>query len=286
MKFISIPFFFLALFLFTGCGSEEDLTEEEQIEKFIAESGVQFKSTASGLRYRIDNAGTGDVAQPGDVMIVYLQGFLLTNQVFVSNFNTGPETIDIFNNSDIIPGLKEGLSLLKNGEQGTFLLPSALAFGDAGGGNGVVSPGEPVGFVTQVQCIMNPEASVEDNFTEIEEYLADNGLTAEKTESGLYYIIEEEGDGVHPIPSSTVTVHYHGYLTDGTVFDSSIDRGTPAQFPLSGVIPGWQEGIPLFSKGGKGKLLIPHTLAYGCNPPTDEIPSLGVLIFDVELIDF
>ena len=137
-------------------------------------------------------------------------------------------------------------------------------------------------FIAMYSC---SEDIMEKNMKEIEEYLSDNNLNAESTASGLYYIIDNPGTGEKPTIQNTVTVHYHGYFTNGNVFDSSINRGTPAEFPLSQVIQGWQEGIPLFGKGGFGQLFIPSHLAYGENPPPG-IPSNAVLIFDVELIDF
>ncbi len=129
------------------------------------------------------------------------------------------------------------------------------------------------------------ERVLSDNIEEIEQYLEDNNLSAQRTADDLFYIIEEEGNGEFPDINNEVTVDYHGYFTDGRVFDSSVDRGTPATFPLSRVIRGWQEGIPLFSKGGKGVLLIPSHLAYG-EQGTNGIPGNSVLIFDVDLIDF
>jgi FKBP-type peptidyl-prolyl cis-trans isomerase FkpA len=117
---------------------------------------------------------------------------------------------------------------------------------------------------------------------EIEKYLKDKGLTAQTTASGLFYIIETPGTGTQPTLSSTVTVKYKGYLTSGYVFDESVSTG--ATFPLENVILGWQEGIPLFKEGGKGKLFIPSALGYGSTAkPT--IPANSVLIFDVELLD-
>jgi len=123
------------------------------------------------------------------------------------------------------------------------------------------------------------------NDEEIRAYLDEKGLTAEKSSSGLYYIIDKPGTGDNPNINSTVTVHYHGYYTDGVVFDSSVDRGKTSQFPLRNVITGWQEGIPLFKRGGEGKLLIPSHLAYGSSAPPG-IRDNAVLVFDIQLFDF
>jgi len=126
---------------------------------------------------------------------------------------------------------------------------------------------------------------LKNDIEKIEEYLDDNNLSAERTANDLFYIIEEEGNGEFPDLSSEVTVDYHGYLLNGSVFDSSLDRGEPFEFFLTEVIRGWREGIPLFSKGGKGKLFIPSHLAYGEAAQTN-IPANSVLIFDIHLIDF
>ena len=116
----------------------------------------------------------------------------------------------------------------------------------------------------------------------IQEYIADNNLDAVATGSGLYYVIETPGNGVFPDLSSVVTVAYTGKLTDGIIFDQSSSVGI--SFPLTNVIQGWQEGIPLFSEGGRGKLLIPSALGYG-NNAIGSIPANSVLIFDIELLD-
>jgi len=107
----------------------------------------------------------------------------------------------------------------------------------------------------------------------------------EVTSSGLQYEILTEGSGEKPSSTSQVTVHYHGTLTDGTVFDSSIQRGTPATFGVNQVIKGWTEALQLMSVGSKWRLYIPQELAYGANPhPGGPIKPYMALIFDVELI--
>lgn len=132
------------------------------------------------------------------------------------------------------------------------------------------------------------EAEFGDNKAKGDVFLAENlkkeGITA--TESGLQYEVIKEGAGDKPTNTSNVTVHYHGTLIDGTVFDSSVDRGQPASFGVNQVIPGWTEALQLMPIGSKYRLYIPHNLAYGATPhPGGPIEPFMALIFDVELIE-
>lgn len=104
------------------------------------------------------------------------------------------------------------------------------------------------------------------------------------TASGLQYEVIKKADGAQPKPTDVVTVHYEGKLTDGSVFDSSIERGSPIDLPVSGVIPGWVEGLQLMHVGEKFKLYIPSELAYGAQSPSPAIPANSVLVFDLELL--
>jgi FKBP-type peptidyl-prolyl cis-trans isomerase len=130
------------------------------------------------------------------------------------------------------------------------------------------------------------QASAGTNLKEGQEFLEQNKSKegVQVTASGLQYKVEKMGDGPKPSASDDVRVHYHGTLLDGTVFDSSVDRGEPTQFGLNQVIPGWTEGLQLMPVGSKFTFYVPSELGYGANPRGGPIGPNMVLIFEVELL--
>lgn len=130
------------------------------------------------------------------------------------------------------------------------------------------------------------QETAEKNKTDGAAFLEKNKSAAgvKTTASGLQYIVVEEGKGKSPGPNDTVKAHYKGTLTDGTQFDSSYDRGQPAEFPVGGVIKGWTEALQMMKTGGKMKLFIPPELGYG-PAARPGIPANSVLVFDVELVE-
>ena len=139
-----------------------------------------------------------------------------------------------------------------------------------------------------VQKIQQAAAMAEgaENLAAGEAFLAENGAREGviTTESGLQYEVITAGDGAMPTLSDTVTTHYHGTLIDGEVFDSSVDRGQPASFPVSGVISGWTEALQLMPVGSKWRLFVPADLAYG-SQQRGPIAANSTLIFEVELLE-
>ncbi len=119
-----------------------------------------------------------------------------------------------------------------------------------------------------------------------EAFLVENAKRDEVivTESGLQYEIIATGEGEKPTAASTVRTHYHGTFINGDIFDSSVDRGQPAEFPVGGVIPGWTEALQLMAEGSKYRLYVPYQLAYGEQGSQGAIPPYSTLIFDVELL--
>lgn len=116
----------------------------------------------------------------------------------------------------------------------------------------------------------------------LEENAKKEGVTT--TASGLQYEVLKKAEGAQPKATDVVTVHYEGKLTDGKVFDSSVERGSPIDLPVNGVIPGWVEGLQLMHVGEKYKLYVPSELAYGAQSPSPAIPANSVLVFELELL--
>jgi FKBP-type peptidyl-prolyl cis-trans isomerase FkpA len=133
------------------------------------------------------------------------------------------------------------------------------------------------------KCPYDPCAIVapQSEITQLEAYLAGNNITAVKHCSGMYYQVLNPGEGAAPTGCSAVLVTYKGSLTNGTIFDQSVN---PTPFSLIDLIKGWQNGIPLIQKGGKIRLYVPPTLGYGATANRD-IPANSILIFDVDLLD-
>jgi len=125
----------------------------------------------------------------------------------------------------------------------------------------------------------------QENKQKAAEFWTENGKKddVQQTRTGLQYQVLEAGSGASPAATDVVKVHYHGTLLDGSVFDSSVERGQPISFGLNQVIPGWTEGLQLMKEGGKSRLFIPSELAYG-DRAVGSIPPGSLLIFDVELI--
>jgi FKBP-type peptidyl-prolyl cis-trans isomerase FklB len=130
------------------------------------------------------------------------------------------------------------------------------------------------------------QAEAKEKSAEGEAFLAENAKRDEVTvtESGLQYEVLATGDGDKPTAASTVRTHYHGTFINGDIFDSSVDRGQPAEFPVGGVIAGWTEALQLMTEGSKWRLYVPYNLAYGERGSQGAIPPYATLVFDVELL--
>ena len=270
----------IAVALAPACQRDETSSAESETEEVspaddgsipapddVAEPPDDAETTDSGLAYKVLERGDGgDPPGPSDTVEVHYTGWTTDGEMFDSSKTRGqPATFPV---GGVIAGWTEGLQLMSVGDSFRLWIPEELAYQG--------QPGRPAGMlVFDVELL---------DVTRAPETPADlePPVDAETTESGLAYQVLEAGDGdASPRAWDQVTVHYSGWTTDGEMFDSSVIRGQPATFPLSGVIAGWTEGLQLMSEGDRYRLWIPAELAYEDNPQGPQ----GMLIFDVELID-
>jgi FKBP-type peptidyl-prolyl cis-trans isomerase len=219
------------------------------------------------------------------------------------NGGTEPSSdVTLNNNIDSVSyvyGTNIGNSYLANLQEGNFeafkkglqdVIDSADLMISTEEGQAII---QAFGQKKQMEQMAKQQKEMEAMYASVKEdgikFLEDNKSKegVQVTPSGLQYIVMQEGSGKQPTAESNVTVHYHGTTPDGTVFDSSVDRGQPIDFPLNGVIPGWTEGVQLMKEGAKYKFFIPQELAYGANAPgggQGPIKPFMPLVFEVELI--
>lgn len=282
LSFLSL----LSLLLLNACfnlsSKEEERFAAQQatIEKYVSDKGLTAQKDPSGVFYINIQEGSGNLINfdSTDLVTFNYRGYLIDGTEFDKSDPGKPITTSL---RSLIFGFQVGLAKMKKGGKATFIIPSDLAYG-SNPPQGIPSNAivifdvELVGFGTQA----------ENDDEVIRKYLLDNGLTAEKHSSGMYYIITEPGTGDNASSNSVVTVKYKGYFTNKTVFDQT-KNDTPVQFPLSNLIEGWKIGVPLLKKGGKGTFLFPSKLGYGPNgSSTGAVPPNSVIIFDIELVSF
>ena len=272
-----------------------------------------FQKSKNGLFYQFFNKNEGNLPQLGDLLELSIGCKVNDTTVIIPVM----ENIMQLQESQFAGDLFEGLAMMHKGDSAAFIVDIDSTFKKLMG-----QPQLPEGFSSSDEMRFNvrlddfyPESEYakrmavkakkasEERIAKMKEdhpeetanaaqqltdYLNDNKIVVEPTASGLCYVMTTEGNGEKPQVGQMVKVHYTGKLLDGTVFDSSVERGQPFQFPLGvgQVIPGWDEGIQLMSKGEKVVLYIPYDLAYGDRAAGDKIVPFSNLMFEVELIDF
>ncbi|HEY4798649.1 MAG TPA: FKBP-type peptidyl-prolyl cis-trans isomerase [Bacteroidia bacterium] len=234
-------------------------------------------TTASGLQYKITKKGAGKKANPGDQVSVHYAGTLTDSAKtkFDSSRDRGQPFSFALGAGQVIKGWDEGIALLHVGDVAVLTIPSSLGYGDRAMGK---IPANAT-LVFEVELMDVKEAPKPWDV---------KGLKIDSTANGLKYIVIKKGSGPKAANGQKVSVHYTGFLGDGTwkIFDSSVQRGQPIQFGLGSgqVIKGWDEGIALMNAGEKMRLIIPYQLGYGEEGHPPVIPQKATLIFDVELV--
>ena len=271
-----------------------------------------YEKNQNGLYYQFFTQNEGELPQVGDLIEVKICCMINDSTPLIPNTQNMMKLQE-----PSFPGdLNEGLAMMHKGDSASFIVNTDSTFKYL-----FMQPTLPAEFNStdvmrfEIKVVdFMPEKVYAQNFAndvknrnaqraaqlqndyadetakaakELADYLTKNKIEAVPTESGLYYVVTEPGNGEKPEVGKPVTMHYTGKLLNGTVFDSSVERDQPFQFVLGvgQVIPGWDEGVQLMTKGEKGLLYIPYYLAYGERDMGD-IPPFSNLIFEVELIDF
>lgn len=284
-NFFLLSALFLMLSVLTGCSN--------------APKGYQ--ATDNGLYYRLFTNNGGENPQIGDLLELTMSCSVNDTVVILPlTKNIIPMAEPSFW-SDFV----EGFSMMHKGDSASFIVDIDSSFVNLFGYNTLPPqfsstdimrfevrlddfyPESEFRFRMIENIKKNYPAETEKAASELNAYLEKNGVVAQPTSTGLYYVKTQDGTGEKPSKGSTVKAHYTGYLLDGTVFDTSIERGEPIEFVLGvgQVIPGWDEGIAMMSKGEKAVLYIPYYIAYG-DRDLGVIPPFSNLVFEVELIDF
>lgn len=285
--------------------------------------GGDYETTESGLQYKYVEEGEGESPQMGEILLINMTYSTEDDSLLFSTIEQGgPVPIQIDSSAqgqiyELFSMLKEGDSVVSEiSAQEVFVNTFNAPIPD------FIDSLSNITFNIGVDDLMNEEdfrayqmemmrkqqedmlaqqsEQMEVDSAKIEQYLEQNNIEAQTTDSGLRYVIEQEGSGVQPSPGDSVFVNYSGHVLDGAYFDTSIESVAreqglyneqreygPLAFPIGQgiVIPGWDEGISLLNEGGKATLYIPSPLAYGPQARGDVIKENSILVFDVELVD-
>lgn len=283
MKKNVITLFFLgaAISLCAQQAKGSKKSTQVQTKKIENKMDTNVITTASGLKVKVTEKGTGRQVQKGDKVTAHYTGTLADGKKFDSSKDRNQPFSFKVGIGQVIPGWDEGFQLLNIGDKATFTIPPQIGYGATGAGGGVIPPNATLIFdVEVIDAVEGPKPRPAIPFEVA-------GLDTVRMQSGLRFVKVESGNGVKAEQGKYVSVHYTGYLLDGKKFDSSVERGEPIEFQLGRgmVIKGWEEGIELMHVGDKMRFIIPSELAYGEKGAPGAIPPNATLIFDCELVD-
>lgn len=257
-----------------SCKSSKHAVVTEEIKKdSIMSSPI---TTSSGLTYIITKKGDGLQPKAGDKVSVHYTGKLTNGDKFDSSVDRGQPFSFTLGVGQVIKGWDEAIALLHVGDKATLTIPPSLGYGSRAMHS--IPANSTLIFDVELMAV-KPQIKAEPYDVA--------GKDTVTLPSGLQYIIVKQGVGTKAAPGVEVSVHYTGYLLDGSKFDSSVERGEPIKFQLGAgkVIKGWDQGIALLNVGSKCRLIIPYNLGYGEAGYPPVIPAKSTLVFDVELVD-
>jgi FKBP-type peptidyl-prolyl cis-trans isomerase FkpA len=263
---------------------------------------AEYQTTTTGIKYRIIEQSAD---QPGleTGQVISLKMTYGTDDTTFFDSNEIPEnTMKLeMQASDLEGDFYEMMELLSVGDSAEFYLDAESFFLKTAGFREIpefAKDSDKIRFNVRIEKSQSQQEMQDEMIAEMErmreeesgliaEYVETNDYDAEPTPSGMYVVVTEKGSGPKPKPGETVKVHYTGKLLNGTVFDSSVTRGQPFEFPLGQgrVIRGWDEGIAMLNVGSKATLIIPSELGYGERGAGRDIPPFAPLVFEVELLD-
>jgi len=283
---------------------ERKQQEKADLAIYLSENYPDLEPTESGLFIVKEKSGKGKMPKDGDFINFDFKVSILNGPVLYNTLETGKPMEREKGKRFDTEGFMEGLNTMRVGDELTLIVPSKLAFKEQGR-PGMIEPYTTIVYWVRMNSMKTKaqhdkdmaeqkakeEAELE-NLKSIEskiisDYIKDNNITVNPTESGLYYIETAEGTGLQAEVGDKVKVHYTGTLLDGTKFDSSYDRDAPISFTIGKgqMIAAWDEGIAKMKEGGKATLICPSNLAYGSRSRGNVIKPYSPLKFDVELIE-
>ncbi len=235
-----------------------------------------FRTTSTGLSYRVIRTGEGPHAGDGYRVIFHMTGITSSGDTFINTRSRGKPLSLITGTGQLIPGLDEGIRHVGQGGELLLRVPARLGYGERGSSR--VPPGSDLLLHVWLLSISPRPVTVIP--------YSGTGLDTLTTRHGVRYIIIRKGQGPTPHTNDQITVHYTGYLSSGKVFDSSVLKDQPFTFRLGnpGIIPGWNEVFPYLPEGTHARIIIPWKLGYGKKGQPPRIPPKSDLIFDVRIL--
>ena len=267
-----------------------------------------FKENDIGRFYRFHEKGNGEKPEEGNLVSMIMVYSDSKGNTLLDSREGGVPFVLEFIQPEYPGDIYEAIGMMSVGDSASFIIDAEQFFTTTAQMPMLpesIESGSHLNFDIKLLDVLTEEEYMEEQTRLAEEtmranearagaeegllqnFLTENNITIPARESGLIYVEREKGTGVKAESGKTVSVHYEGRLLDGTVFDSSLERGEPIEFPLGVgyVIPGWDEGISLMNVGGKARLIIPSHLGYGERGAGNQIPAYSTLVFDVELVD-